>query len=161
VAEDVQAYCTITATCAICPPEGQRTVRIYSRYYDITDLAMRPHSPPSHLSLVIVIEVFLWRPKYSPHNTKSLTTISQYLVPRTGLTVMACLSSARSSVVSWTLLAAQFSRVRLAFLFIKTEEQSVRDECSSSAQWGLTSYPGWVRPWALTMPPTQYTAGLR
>ena len=25
----------------------------------------------------------------------------------------------------------------------------------------LTSCLGWARPWALTMPPTQYTAGLR
>jgi hypothetical protein len=47
VAEDVQEYSTITGTCAICPPpEGQRIVRVYFRYYDITDLAMRPDSPP-------------------------------------------------------------------------------------------------------------------
>src|SRR6266566_7957522 len=109
-------------------------MRVYFRYYDITDLAMRPHSPPRLLSLVIIIEVFLWRLKYSPHNTKSLTTITQYLVPRTGLIVMAWLSSARSSVVSSTLAAAQFSRVRLEFLFIKIEnnlsETSVVTQCA-------------------------------
>ena len=41
MAEDVQGNCTIAATCAICPPpEGQKIVRVYSRYYDMTDLAM-------------------------------------------------------------------------------------------------------------------------
>jgi len=47
---------------------------------------------------------------------------------------MAWLSSARSSVVSSTLAAAQFSRVRLEFLFIKIEnnlsETSVVTQCA-------------------------------
>ena len=72
----------------------------------------------SLLSLVIIIDVFLLEAKVFSYNTKSLTIIPQYLVPRTVLAVMTCLSSERSPAVSSTLPAAQFSRVRLTFLLI-------------------------------------------
>jgi hypothetical protein len=54
---------------------------------------------------------------HRPQNTRASIDISQYLVPRTVLAVMACLMSAMSSAVNSTSPAAQFSIVRLALLF--------------------------------------------
>ena len=52
-------------------------------------------------------------------NARASIDISQYLVPRTVLTVIACLMSARSSSVTSISPAAQFSIVRLALLFVR------------------------------------------